>query len=297
MNFGEQYISIPPVEKNKNEEFRWMSNDEWDSSIQKKTYFFLSGLPRAGTTLLGAILEQNPDIYVGATSPVLEFLVSFDNTFNLNKTYHTFPKEDFRVRTISRIPDDWYSDVDKPIIIDKNHGWTGALPFAELLSGNVKIICTVRSILEILSSWILLNRKSTNSFIDEDLKRFNLSLTDDNRCELLMKEEYGNVEQSLYALKKGFTEYPNCLHLIEYDDLINDTENIINGIYNFLELPTYKHNYNNIEHINLENDLSHGMPEMHKVKSTISRSENNPVDILSNNIINKYNDLEFWRKK
>ena len=39
------------------------------------------------------------------------------------------------------------------------------------------------------------------------------------------------------------------------------------------------------------------MPEMHKVKSTISRSENNPVDILSNNIINKYNDLEFWRKK
>ena len=295
MNFGEQYISISPVEKNK--EFSWISNDEWDASIQKKTYFFLSGLPRSGITLLGAILEQNPNIYVGATSPVLEFLVNFDNTFKFNKTYHAFPKDDFRVRTISRIPDDWYSDVDKPIIIDKNHGWAGAIPYAELFSGNIKIICTVRSILEILSSWILLNRKSPNSFIDKDLKRLNFALTDDYRCDLLMRENYGNVEQALYALKKGLTEHPNCLHLIEYDDLINNTENIINGIYSLLELPTYKHRYDNIEHINLENDLSHGMPEMHKVKPTISRSENNPLDILSERIIKKYSDLEFWRKK
>ena len=295
MDFGEQYIKISPDKNNK--EFRWISNDEWDDSVQKKTYFFLSGLPRSGITLLGAILEQNPDIYVGATSPVLEFLVNFDNTFKFNKTYHAFPKEDFRVRTISRIPDDWYSDVDKPIIIDKNHGWTGAISYAELFSGNIKIICTVRSILEILSSWIILNRKSPDSFIDKELKSLNFALTDDYRCDLLMRENHGNVEQSLYALKKGLTEHPNCLHLIEYDDLINNTENIINGIYRFLELPTYKHKYDNIEHINLENDLSHGMPEMHKVKPTISRSENNPLDILSERIIKKYSDLEFWRKK
>ena len=223
--------------------------------------------------------------------------MNFDNIFKFNKTYHAFPKEDFRVRTMSRIPDDWYSDVDKSIIIDKNHGWTGAISYAELFSGNIKIICTVRSILEILSSWIILNRKSPDSFIDKELKSLNFALTDDYRCDLLMRKNHGNVEQSLYALKKGLTEHPNCLHLIEYDDLINNTENIINGIYRFLELPTYKHKYDNIEHINLENDLSHGMPEMHKVKPTISRSENNPLDILSERIIKKYSDLEFWRKK
>ena len=67
MNFGEQYISISPVEKNK--EFSWISNDEWVDSVQKKTYFFLSGLPRSGITLLGAILEQNPNICLLYTSP------------------------------------------------------------------------------------------------------------------------------------------------------------------------------------------------------------------------------------
>ena len=288
-----KYITIPSTIEE--EKFHWTSNADWDTSVQRKTYFFLSGLPRSGTTLLGAILEQNPDIYVGATSPVLEFLLSFDNTFNFNKTYHAFPKEDFRIRTLSRIPDDWYSDVDSSIIIDKNRGWPRATPYAKLFTDNIKIICTVRSVLEILSSWILLNRKSPDSFIDKGLKKLKLALTDDNRCEYLMQEASGDVEQALYSLKSGFTNHSNCLHLIEYDDLINDTENIINGIYSFLELPTYKHKYDNIGHINQENDMVHGMPEMHNVKSTISRSENNPLDILSDNIIKKYSDLEFWR--
>ena len=288
-----KYITIPSTTDE--ERFHWTSNADWDASVQRKTYFFLSGLPRSGTTLLGAILEQNPDIYVGATSPVLEFLLSFDNTFNFNKTYHAFPKEDFRVRTLSRIPDDWYSDIDRPIIIDKNRGWPRVIPYAKLFTDNIKIICTVRSVLEILSSWILLNRKSPGSFIDKGLKKLSLALTDDNRCEYLMQEASGDVEQALYSLKSGFTDHSNFLHLIEYDDLINDTENTINGIYNFLELPTYKHKYDNIGHINQENDMVHGMPEMHNVKSTISRSENNPLDILSDNIIKKYSNLEFWR--
>ena len=255
----------------------------------------MAGLPRAGTSLLGAILHQNPDIYVGATSPVLELLISFDNVFKFNHIYQAFPKDDFRIRTLSRICDDWYSDVDNPIIIDKSRGWTRGIPYAELLTNNIKIICTVRSVLEILSSWILLNRKSPGSFIDKGLKELNLALTNDNRCEYLMQEESGNVEQALYSLKKGFTDHTNFLHLVEYDDLINDTENTINGIYNFLELPTYKHKYDNIENTDRENDMVYGMPEMHNVKSTITRSENNPLDILSNNIIKKYNGLEFWR--
>ena len=101
------------------------------------------------------------------------------------------------------------------------------------------------------------------------------------------------INKAVLILKNGinFSVFKNN------DEIEINTENIINGIYRFLELPIYKHKYDNIEHINLENDLSHGMPEMHKVKPTISRSENNPLDILSERIIKKYSDLEFWRKK
>ena len=47
----------------------------------KKTYYFMGGLPRTGITLLSALLNQNPDIYVGTTSPILGFLVEFDFVF------------------------------------------------------------------------------------------------------------------------------------------------------------------------------------------------------------------------
>ena len=266
-----------------------------------KTYFFLSGLPRTGGSLLGAILDQNPDIYVGPTSPVLTFCANTDQLFQ-SLVYRSFPKEDFKFRMLSRICDDWYSDIDSPIVIDKSRGWSGCPGFAGLFTNNVKIICTVRSILEILSSWILLSRKSPESFIDKDLKNLPISaLTDDNRCDYLMEKEHGTIDQSLSSLKEGFKiqnfNHTNFLHLVEYDDLINDTENIINGIYNFLELPTYKHQYDNIKNITRENDMLLGMPEMHDVRSTISRSNNNPLEILSDNIIKKYSGLEFWREK
>ena len=133
-----KYITIPSTIDE--ERFHWIPNTDWDASVQRKTYFFLSGLPRSGTTLLGAILEQNPDIYVGPTSPVLDFLISFDNVFNPNRNlFQAFPKEDFRVRTLSRIPDDWYSDVDSSIIIDKNRGWPRCIPYVKLFTDNIKI--------------------------------------------------------------------------------------------------------------------------------------------------------------
>ena len=126
----------------------------------EKTYFFLSGLPRSGSTLLGAILNQNPDIYSSATSPVLNLMKNFDD-FYTNIIDNHFPKEEFRKKTLTRIWNDWYSDIDSPIIIDKERFWPSSLTKAGIITKDIKIICTVRSILDILSSFILLNRKSS----------------------------------------------------------------------------------------------------------------------------------------
>jgi len=295
------YISIPPTEPVQDEGFRWIPNKEWDATVSHKSYFFLAGLPRAGSTLLGSILYQNPDIYVSPTSPLLEFLVSFDVIFKRSPIYNAFPKDDFRIRTLSRICDDWYSDIDSPIVIDKGRGWPGAIQYAELLTNNIKIICSVRSVLEILSSWIILNKKSPNSFIDNALKQMNLPLTDDNCCDLLMQEGRGPVEQSLFSIKEGMriqneglSNHNNFLHFVEYDDLVSDTQSTISKIYDFIGLPVYNHRYENIKNSPEENDI-YGMPTMHKVRPTILKEENNPEKVLSKKIIEKYSGLEFWR--
>ena len=41
-----------------------------DSAKPSRTFHFISGLPRSGSTLLAAILKQNPRFHAGMTSPV-----------------------------------------------------------------------------------------------------------------------------------------------------------------------------------------------------------------------------------
>ena len=266
-------------------------------------------MPRSGITLLGAILNQNPDIYVGATSPVLQFMKLFAHYYK-NHINNYFPKEEFRKKTLTRICDDWYSDIDSPIIIDKNRGWSYNLTEAEIITKDIKIICPVRSILDILSSWILLNRKSSEkenygngtelTALDYNLKANGERVTDNNLCHSLMDGGVGGmVYIPLNGLAQLFNEnqelFQNIIHLVEYEDLISNTKNSINKIYEFLQIPKYEHDYDNIENNIREDDNVYGMPTLHEVRPTISKNINNPLEVLDKNIIKQYSGLEFWR--
>ena len=46
-----------------------------------KTIFYLSGLPRSGSTLLGSLIGQRPDFTVTPTSPFLDLLCYTDEAF------------------------------------------------------------------------------------------------------------------------------------------------------------------------------------------------------------------------
>ena len=41
-----------------------------------KTFYFISGLPRSGSTLLSSILNQNPRFYSGPSSPVVSTMLT-----------------------------------------------------------------------------------------------------------------------------------------------------------------------------------------------------------------------------
>ena len=52
-----------------------------------KKYYFMSGLPRSGSTLLSTLLNQNPEIYSGPSSPVLGIMVGVHENFLSNELY------------------------------------------------------------------------------------------------------------------------------------------------------------------------------------------------------------------
>lgn len=269
-----------------------------------KKYYFISGLPRSGSTLLNSILNQNPDIYASTNSPVCGLLYNLERAILGSEHYHAYPKPDVVSNTILSVLDGYYSDTDKKIVIDKSREWTVPDSFSVLkrnLPYQPKVIVCVRDILDILASFITLINKNPNSnnFIDLEIQQTNFfnfyREPNDIRCDHLMFPK-GLIDQCLYGISYAMLpENKEYFHFVEYENLVNNTEDEINKIYNFLEIEKYVHDYNNIENHIKEDDRVYGLLGMHDVRSSISKRKINKEHVLSDYILNKYSNLEFWR--
>jgi sulfotransferase len=265
----------------------------------------MGGLSRSGSTLLSAILNQNPDIHVSENSPICDLTYKLNLLFDQNQQYNASPNEQRRINVLKSLIDNYYYDVESPIIIDKFRSW--GTPYnvsmiQSLYTENVKIICPVRNVLEILSSFITLlnNNKDNISFVDRVIKEEGLydpkKDLNDIRCDVLMNMD-GGIEHQLYAIRESFlSENKKFLHLVEYDDLVFNTKIEIEKIYNFLEMDKFEHNYDLINYNSSSRDTQYfGVPNLHKVRQKISKNSKDPKKVLSKSVIKKYSGKEFWR--
>lgn len=269
----------------------------------EKTYYFMSGLPRSGSTVLSSILNQNPRIYSGPNSPVLSLMELIENHLLSDEKCLAYPKPLQEKELIFNVFSHYYSDVEKPVIIDKDRGWPFRLDLlSEYLGTPPKVICPVRNVDEILASCISMHRRNPFqidgkvNFIDAGLIKNNLPLTDDVRCDFLAGAN-GVVGHSYNALRHALAEGGwKQLHLVEYDRLINSPEETMRSIYDFLGEEYYKHDFKKIKNLTVENDkAAYGFSDLHKVRGRLSKKSVNPSEILSEHILEKYKNAEFWR--
>jgi len=265
-----------------------------------KTYFFESGLPRSGSTLLSAILNQNPDVHCGAISPVLEIMYYTEQYFEGSEQALAYPKPQQQHKIISSVIDNFYDDRKEKYVIDKCRAWPNNVDRAQqYITKTPKILCPVRDVLEILASFIQMIHRNSNqvSFVDKALKDYGYEINDDNRCDYLMCPE-GIVDQSLYAFGQGFEKgCEKYMHLIEYNDLVNRPEETMRKVYQFLEIPEYKHDFNNVSNKYREKDNEvYGLSDMHEVYNQVKKTSKRPEEVLSDYVLNKYSGMEFWRK-
>jgi sulfotransferase len=265
-----------------------------------KNIYFLGGLPRSGNTLLSSLLNQNPDIYSSPLSPLLDNLTVIEHLLNSSETTLSTNFEKETTLGLKNFVKGFYSDIDKPIIIDRNKGWgskDSTLKAIRYITDNPKIIYTVRDIPSILSSFLLLIENDQNNFIDNNIrsietKPYGKQTQDDLRCDWLMNNQVGLGLAALTDLLQ--TKVSICL--IEYDDLIENPQAELNKVYDFLKLNHYSHDFNNIEKLEKETLEIAGLPSnLHDVHSKIKKSCINPESVLSELTLNKYSNMEFWR--
>jgi len=274
-----------------------------------KKFYFMAGLPRAGSTLLSTLLNQNPRLYSGPSSPVLGAMYATHNNFISNELYTGYPKPDAVNQIIGSIIENWYYDVEKPVVIDKNRAWCARVPFIEgYIKQEAKIIVPVRRIDEILASILTMIKRNPFkdgqpriNFVDEYLVKNNIPINDETRCQHLLNND-GIVWESLNATKLGVDGgHSDKFHYVDYNDLVDDPQGELNKIYTFLGEDSFPHSFDNLSNQHREDDITtYGLGDMHEVHSKLEKTSSDPSEVLPSSIIELYNSnketLEFWKE-
>lgn len=256
-----------------------------------KTYYFLSGLPRSGSTVLAAILNQNPAVYVTPTSPLLDQLIENQNIWHNLQTVKANPYPVQLTNITRRMIDVMWSHREEPIIIDKNRGWGKNMPASTILfEKEIKMIATTRDLPSIMASWLTLLKNNPKNYMQVMFDQKGVEPTDKN----MMAEMWFNmVKDCLEALQCAKKDASNRLLLIDYDDLIINPKNCILHIEDFLNLPHFEYDFNNIQSDTNDDDLAAwGLNGMHKIRTKLQKTAKDPKIVLGDELYNKFIELE-----
>ena len=265
-----------------------------------KKYYFMAGLPRSGSTLLKALINQNPKVHTEPVSPILELMYYSEEYFLRSEQYIAYPKPERHDKVIRSYFDNYYFDVEKDVIIDHNRAWPNNIDrLKRYITPNPKIICPVRDVHEILASFITLMHRSYDpdnpNFVDVELIKGGYTIDDDNRCQYLMGND-GIVDQALWSNAQALrTNNGHHLLFVEYNDLVNDTRHTMRRIYDFLEVDYYENDLDNVINTHREDEGQWKLSDMHEVRRKVQKTSKTPEEVLSPRILNKYKNLEYWK--
>jgi sulfotransferase len=256
-----------------------------------KSYYFISGLPRSGSTLLSGIFKQNPDFYADIASPVEGLTETSIDLITRNESNLTIT-EDQRKNILYGLFDGYYKHIEKPVIFDSSRSWTKKTNFLKALFPYTKILCPVRDIVSILNSFEVISSK--NPFYTKTLTEHRDNVF--SRCDGMMDKNGGIVAGPWILLQEGYALNPEMIHFIEYENLCKNPEKEMRTIYEFLEKPYYSHDFENVEYSNENFDTACNLKDLHTVKKIVEY--NPPRNILPPEIVKKYKEMnmEFWRK-
>ena len=256
----------------------------------KKTYHMITGLPRSGSSLLTAILKQNPrfhsSITDGFAASIPKALEACQGAPGMRSEFPDQRKRDL----VGAMFDGFYKCVDKEVVFNTSRGWTYLTSIVNDLYPDARMLVCVRVIKWILDSFELAFRR--NPYTVNSVSFGGLSGSVYSRADSLMSND-GIVGFAYNGLKQGITSgEKKKLMLVEYDQLCKNPKGMMTAIYNFIGEPQFEHDFNNVQMSWDEYDAEIGI-KLHNVRKKIEYTQRETI--LPPDLIHKYSGLEVWR--
>jgi len=222
-----------------------------------KRIHFVSGLPRACSTLLCNILAQNPRIHATATSPLHEFGYMARQVFetqeasSMNKEAVLEPMFFDYVR--AGCENAFNSLTERPVVCDKGRSWVGHLDQLFKVMPEAKVLVPVRDVRAILSSMEKKYRTHPEVFSGLEKKDPTQWTTTEKRAAgWLSSPPVGIALERVYEAKQRFFHKIMFVHA---EDLTNEPTETMADIWKYLGEEPFEHDFDNIEQYTEENDV------------------------------------------
>jgi sulfotransferase len=257
-----------------------------------RNFHFISGLPRAGSTLLAAILRQNPRFHAGMSSPVATLFEGVVAQVSAGTELSTMVDETQRARILRGLFDSYYADLKQPVIFDTNRAWTAKLPALMRLFPDAKVICCVRDVAWVMDS---MERQFRNNAF-ENTRLFN---TPGERATVYTRVEalaHANrlVGFAWHALREAcYSEFADRIVLVEYDLLTVRPAEVFKLIYEFLGEKPFKHDFKQVTYDAPQFDTQLGLDGLHRVHPEVKPRPRQTI--LPPDLFQRYAQLAFWR--
>jgi sulfotransferase len=264
-------------------------------SVEK--LFFQSSLPRSGSTILQCIMGQNPDFYVTPTSGLLELVFAARGNYSESPEFKAQDSELMKKGFIGfcqKGMDGYFNAItDKKYVMDKSRGWGIHYDFLNEIYPNPKIVVMVRDLRDIFCSMEKNFRKSSlqsNPILSHAEMR---GTTTPKRIDIWAQSQPVGLalERLQEILRQGLDK--NML-FVRFEDLCLYPETELNRIYQFLEVPYYAHDFDNIEQITVEDDEVYGVYGDHTIKQKLELPHSQAKKVLGTDVTNWIWDNYQW---
>ncbi|MES2821621.1 MAG: sulfotransferase [Pseudomonadota bacterium] len=260
------------------------------SDLQR--FHFISGLPRSGSTLLAAILRQNPRFHAGMTSPVGALFSSMLAQFSAGSEFGPVIDQGQRRRLLQGLFASYYADqADKAVRFDTNRMWSAKLPALLDLFPQTKVIACVRNVAWVMDSLERLYRANpyeNTKLFNDDAERNTVysrvdTLAQRNR---LVGFAWAGLKEAYYG------EHARSLLLVDYDLLTQAPEKVLRLVYDFIGEPWYAHDFDNLQYDAPEFDQALGLSGLHRVRPKVGAESRRTI--LPPDLFAQYSALSFW---
>jgi sulfotransferase len=235
----------------------------------KPRFVGLTGLPRAGSTLLSQLLAQHPDIHCdGASSPLCNMLLGIrrmvsDDTFFLAQLDSTFDASYGHLASAMRgFLQSWHHDAQSSVVVDKNRAWLHAVELLLHIEPEARLIVCLRELGQIYGSIEAQHQRTILvDFIDHlaDFDRF-------GRADMLFAKDkvIGAPLISIHAVPDLPTNVLERLYFVRFEDLMDRPAACLSHICSWLGVTPLEINLESLTVGTQESDSHYRMKYLHR---------------------------------